>query len=330
MVWTWGYVAGVVILCGLHVACSALGLDWRGEEILLGAFGFTSALATQLLVTESPRFLLANGDALGAIESARTMARWNGVDIDAALAEDDTMVALREAADACRLEGDGSTSDQQTGDSCNALEEDELDWTDLFTRENLPLTLTFGVMEISYNFAFYVIIFSAGSFSDQVLLNLVLLAAADLPGSTVAGTACDKIGAKRTALSFLAAASATLMSFAAFEGWAQGAGSEASASFPLELVPSALSVLGKSLCSGAFTAIFVLFSECYPVKLRSAALGSGMCFGKLGASAAAPFAAGFPLAVTLGISGGALLAASAGASTLPESQPLPPSLDEEA
>ena len=90
MVWTWGCVAGVVILCGLHVACSALGLDWRGEEILLGAFGFTSALATQLLVTESPRFLLANGDALGAIESARTMARWNGVDIDAALAEDDT------------------------------------------------------------------------------------------------------------------------------------------------------------------------------------------------------------------------------------------------
>ena len=86
------------------------------------------------------------------------------------------------------------------------------------------------------------------------------------------------------------------------------------------VVAAALSLLGKSMCSGAFTAIFLLFSECYPTKLRSAALGSGMMFGKMGAACASPLTTTFPLLTSLGVSGGALTLAAACAATLPASK----------
>jgi hypothetical protein len=46
---------------------------------------------------------------------------------------------------------------------------------DLFApgEAGLPRTLTFAVMEIAYNMAFYGIIFSAGAFSDQVRSPLI-------------------------------------------------------------------------------------------------------------------------------------------------------------
>ena len=166
-----------------------------------------------------------------------------------------------------------------------------------------------------------------GALSDQLLLNLVLLAAADLPGSTIAGSMCDAIGAKRTAILFFGASSTCVLAFAAFEAWAAAGGAEMGATIPLpvQLVPAALSLLGKSLCSGAFTATMLLFNENYPVMLRSAALGSGLMFGKMGASSAPLLATALPLFAVLGLSGGALLAATACVSTLPDSKVQPAS-----
>ena len=347
--WTWGYVAGVAILCGLHYGLTEnIGVGWRTEELVLGVWGLGFAWLTQLFVTESPPWLFASGRTLEAVESAQRIAKWNGVDLDEAFERNVQLRRLRESADACVLleedeafmeagranydvslkvvaaDGTATTvtplSQEERSlvdDACTALRE-EYSWQDLFSRENLPLTLTFGAMEVAYNLAFYVIIFSAGKFSDQVLLNLVLLAAADLPGSTLSGALCDRVGSKNAALAFLAAASVVLFAFAGFEGWVASAPSSFDPSGSLSLVPAALSLLGKSLCSGAFTAIFLLFNACYPVTLRSAALGSGNMFGKLGASLASPLTASFsPLAV-LSVSGCALLVAAISATTLPE------------
>lgn len=381
--WTWGYVAGVVLLCGLHLGMSTAGVGWRAEEVALGAWGATFSAATLLFVTESPAYLLASGATFDALESARRIARWNGVDLDASLETEAALEPLRRAFEQCALveelelavpvpaaglaagpaaagpaaasmmaaasvtatsaaaaapaeqqpssgreAADASTAGASLADlaaveeACTPLEE-TYEWNELFTSERLPLTLTFGVMEAAYNMAFYTIIFAAGKLSDQLLLNLVLLAAADLPGSTLAGVSSDKIGAQKTAFRFLGAAALVLIAFAGFEGWlASGppAAEQSDLAWLLELTPAALSLLGKSLCSGAFTAIFLLFNECYPVKLRSAALGAGMFFGKFGASCAAPLTTSLPLLGALGISGGLLMAASAGASTLPESR----------
>jgi hypothetical protein len=72
-------VAGVVILCGLHAGLATLpGIGWRAEELVLGAWGLAFTLASQALVTESPRYLLACGETLEALESAGTIAKWNG------------------------------------------------------------------------------------------------------------------------------------------------------------------------------------------------------------------------------------------------------------
>ena len=353
--WTWGYVSGVAVLCVLHYALFDIWhVGWRVEEFVLGAWVLAFAALTQLLVVESPRFLIASGRSADALSAARTLARWNSVDLDATLEQDSRLRPLRRVAlthsslSSCEvaqearktggagayagaeeiLAGEEATvvqgsSARPDGDAAYASismpAEQQLDWTDLFAAKDgtLWLTLTFGAMEISYNLAFYVIIFSAGAISNQLLLNLVLLAAADLPGSTLSGLACDRVGAKTTALGFLAGGSVVLLLLATYTGWMQ---SSAEPLLPAAaVVTSALSLLGKSMCSGAFTAIYLLFSECYPTKLRSAALGSGMMFGKLGAAAASPLTTAVPLVTSLSISGGALLAAAAGAATLPGS-----------
>lgn len=354
--WTWGYVAGVIILCGLHYGLSGL-VGWRAEELVLGAWGFAFAAATHLLISESPLYLLASGETLAALDAARTISKWNGVDLDAALEHDESLAPLCEAAEACELiaeeeqpaevgevmgqqafgtmavtaateavgaaqspNGMGADERAALANACAPLAED-YSWTDLFTGENLPLTLAFGVMEIAYNMAFYIIIFSAGQLSDQLLLNLVLLSAADLPGSTLAGSLSDTLGAKSVAQGCLAGACVTVALFAGLQGWLSMAPDlPAAASSIAGIAPAALALLSKSLCSGAFTAIFLLFSECYPVKLRSAALGCGNMFGKVGASCAAPLTAGFPLVTALSIAGGTLAMATAGASTLPPSK----------
>ena len=291
--WTWGYVGGVVLLCALHYGCSMLECGWRIEELSLGAFVLAFAAATQLLVTESPRYLLASGETTAAIDSARTMARWNGVELDAALESDAELAPLRDAADACALlneecdvsaisgteggadaaamgAGSARTGSARTDEcaeaasACAVPADDAVRWADLFSLGNgegetgyLPLTLTFGCMEVAYNMAFYVIVFSAGAISDNLLLNLVLLAAADLPGSTAAGFFSDSIGAKRTACLFLSAASTALLSLAAYTFWVQAGAEPAalSAFLPQEVVTIGLSLLGKSMCSGAFTAV---------------------------------------------------------------------------
>ena len=369
--WTWGYVGGVMLLCGLHLAVGALGGGWRAEELLLGGWILTTAVIAQALVVESPRYLFASGATLEALDSATTIGRWNGVDLPAQLESDAALRALRDSAEGCVLveEGCNLGAEQlagaavageaskagkvgkvagevgktgeigkvagevgKTGEvgkvageeeacvaaavACASPMEDDVVWTDLFSSvgERRRLTLTLGAMEVAYNMAFYVIVFSAGALSDQLLLNLVLLAAVDLPGSALAGSLIDRIGAKPAATTFLAGACALLFALAAYDA-ADGA-----ALLPLlppAAVTAGLSLLAKSMCTGAFTAIFLLFTQCYPTKLRSAALGTGNMFGKMGAATAAPLTAGVPLLTSLTIAGGLLGAAAAAAATLP-------------
>jgi hypothetical protein len=110
-------------------------------------------------------------------------------------------------------------------------------------------------------------------------------------------------------VAFLAAAGSVLLTLAAYRMSASETGGAG--------VTVALSLLGKSLSSGAFTAIFVLFSTLYPVRLRSAALGSGNMFAKMGAAAAPLLTRVLPLPTSLGLAGCLLFASAAAATTLP-------------
>ena len=120
------------------------------------------------------------------------MGHWNGVDVDSFLASDPLLAQLRDAERACgrskaaygdsislsgAAEGlkDGSASSSEA--ACTAFATEEYSWMDLFApgEAGLPRTLTFAVMEIAYNMAFYGIIFSAGAFSDQVRSHLIAL-----------------------------------------------------------------------------------------------------------------------------------------------------------
>ena len=102
--WTWGYVAGVAILCAIHYGLANVAhASWRVEELTLGAWGIAFAAAAQILVTESPPYLLARGQTLEALESAGTIAEWNGVDLDEALRTEEALSCLVDALDACEI-----------------------------------------------------------------------------------------------------------------------------------------------------------------------------------------------------------------------------------
>jgi len=74
-----------------------------------------------------------------------------------------------------QAEGRKDESASSSEAACTAFATEEFSWMDLFApgEAGLPRTLTFAVMEIAYNMAFYGIIFSAGAFSDQVRSPLI-------------------------------------------------------------------------------------------------------------------------------------------------------------
>jgi len=136
------------------------------------------------------------------------MGQWNGVDVDSFLASDPFLAKLRDAERACdrskaaygdtislsgaaegrkedsaslraikgdQAEGRKDESASSSEAACTAFATEDYSWMDLFApgEAGLPRTLTFAVMEIAYNMAFYGIIFSAGAFSDQVRSPLI-------------------------------------------------------------------------------------------------------------------------------------------------------------
>ena len=120
------------------------------------------------------------------------MGLWNGVDVDSFLASDPLLTKLRDAERACdwsvaaygdtvslsgEAEGHKDESASSSEAACTAFATEEYSWRDLIApgAAGLPRTLTFAVMEIAYNMAFYGIIFSAGAFSDQVRSPLIVL-----------------------------------------------------------------------------------------------------------------------------------------------------------
>ena len=143
----------------------------------------------------------------------------------------------------------------------------------------------------------------------------MLLGAVDLPGSAAAAYAVEAIGAQRTAVAFLGMAGASLLALAALQSAILGGDASEASNYASTAV--ALALLGKSLASGSFTAVFLLTTDRHPTKLRTAAVGCGMCFGKIGAATAPPLSTLMPLPIFFALTAGLLAAAAAAAATLP-------------
>ena len=355
--WVGGYVGGCAVLSALHLATisffpvdasalSGVAADipsagvWRGEELLLAAWVLLFTGLSQSLLVESPRYLFASGRTLDALDAARTIGRTNGVDLDAALIEDARLAPLRDAAYGCYLSEMDEAEGEEDGDAeptpmelaCVEPAEAEAKWSDLIAPDGLLWTsLALGGMEIAYNLGYYALIFSSGKISDAVLVNIILLAAADIPGAVLSGRSIDNVGAKETAYRFLLSAGSILVLLAALTGLREmmppDAGSAAEAVFSGAEVT--LSLMGKSAATGSFTAIFLLFAELYPTRLRGSALGLGMMFGKAGATAAPLIVANLALSPALGLTGAGLFGAAAVASTLEGAKEVEPTDDDE-
>lgn len=182
--WSTGYVVGVTMLAGIHLAISAAAPSlpiaaWRAEELVFACVGVVFAAVVQALVLETPKFHLANGDRAEAVEAACRIAAWNGVEaleFDAAMAPLIASSAIQVAATdtAASVVAQAPTTVPATllADSVGVVDDDDGDddggdraaaWSDLFAPTGLlPLTLTLGGMQLAWNVAYYALAFSAG------------------------------------------------------------------------------------------------------------------------------------------------------------------------
>lgn len=88
--WSVGYVGGVALLAAGHSAVE----NWRDEALLAGFFVLCSAIVCQLLVQESPSWLLSAGRERDALAAAREIADLNGVDLNKALSSSQQLAVL--------------------------------------------------------------------------------------------------------------------------------------------------------------------------------------------------------------------------------------------
>ncbi|KAH8069759.1 hypothetical protein JL721_5648 [Aureococcus anophagefferens] len=145
---------------------------------------------------------------------------------------------------------------------------------DAATRDPLlKLIVVWGCVSMSY----YGLTFCAGSLSDRVVANFVLLNAADVPGYALAGYATKRTGApERILVGFAGAAGAALL------GLALGA-------------PTLLAIFGKFCTAGMFQQIYSITTDRFEPDVRATAFGTCRVAAMLATFASPPLAS-LPLA----------------------------------
>ncbi|KAJ1457622.1 major facilitator superfamily domain-containing protein [Pelagophyceae sp. CCMP2097] len=294
--WSAGYVLAVALFAALDAAApgaaAGLGLDQEPWRLELGAAAavtlvFTAAAAA--CVHESPPWLAASGDADAAVAAAARIAAANGVDVDAA--------ALRTAL--------GPATGPAPDPAARA--DESAAWREVLNAETLlATTAALGLLQLAFNLAYYSLAFAAPALgAGSTSLNVVLLAAADLPGAAAAGLSIDRFGARRTTVAFVGAAGALLLALS-FGGAAPGSAAA-----------TVLALAGKSAAAGSFIAIFVLSAQLYPAGLVTVGLGCGTVLGKVGAAAVPPLQAALDARAELGLAAAVAFAAVAACQALP-------------
>ena len=275
------YCLAVCLLAAYHffVASPAwLGLGWQVEITALAAIIAGSALTVGLVAEESPPYLMAMGRLDEAEAAIRRIASTNGVE-------------SREAGDTFRRLATTRMADESQARP--AQSESEGGWAMAEQKEASPpslwqpstLTMSACVMAAFFaaTAAWFVLNLSAGSLSDSVLLNLVLLNLVDVPAYTAAGWLAERYGTRQVARGGFIAGSLVLLSLAAAVGHAPQA------------AITTLALVGKVCISGAFGLMWVLPVEVYPANLRGAALGFANVFGRAGAILAPIITGALPL-----------------------------------
>lgn len=183
--WSLGYVASIAAFAALHLAvrvAAAAGLfagvgmsTWRLEQLLLALFVTLCIGATREWVVESPRWLLASGDAPRSLASLEAICSWNGVNLTEALHSDHQLAALAAAAhDAKKCIPTAATSARSRWKQATEAPPppaEATSWGELFSASGmLSQTLGLGALQLSWNIAYYALAFSAGTMSDQLLL----------------------------------------------------------------------------------------------------------------------------------------------------------------
>jgi hypothetical protein len=254
------WTAACCLVALVHLGCGAVGVGWQVEYLLLASWIGVATVATQQWTVESPVFLAANGREAQAAASLRRIAH-----IDAVPAS---------SVDGVQIDAwiDPEDADELTVAAGGVGEFFEQAATELFSESLRQQSVTLGLTFAFVNVGYYGITFAAGSLSDALVLNFVLLAACDLPGFALSASLSSAIGRQRLTPIALAAYGALLCALAL----ASETGLDEQSTTGLALVAK---------CSGAlvYPLLYLLPVDCgFPARIRGTALGVGLICARLG------------------------------------------------
>ncbi|KAL5004603.1 hypothetical protein ScPMuIL_018059 [Solemya velum] len=282
-------------------------VSWRYIQIVLSVWSAYS-LVQYWIIDESLRWLVANGKTKEIIKVVKKACRWNNVDYNSLLEDcnltEDFVVKIpnetfSDPIDNATMDYPKSTNGifdsekeksqvgtpdnqrtQETGKDIVVKKYNILDI--LKTKSLFLISLILWYAWIVDSLSYYGLFIISSELAGDRFLNFFLSALVELPAIFVLLALINRIGRKRTSITFHAITGIALLIGTALLTTANGNVAALTAA-------TAFSLIGKFGASGSFNAEFCYTPELYPTNLRNAGIGVSSALSRIGGMVS-PFA----------------------------------------
>ncbi|KAL5004945.1 hypothetical protein ScPMuIL_018401 [Solemya velum] len=289
-----GWTAGAMILPLISYILK--DVSWRYIQIVMSLWSAYS-LVQYWLIDESLRWLVANGKTKKATRVVKKACRWNKVEykslIDELNLDEDLLVKVSSGSISDLIDNPLTVGINQTHDSFHPNVDQSPEGTiekkpkiDITVRKytildilkSKRLLLNSCILWYAWivdSLSYYGLYIISSTLAGDRFVNFFLSALVEIPSMFVLLALINRIGRKRTSITFHAIAGITLLIGTAILSTANGNRAALTAS-------TAFALIGKFGASGSFAAEFCYTPELYPTNLRNAGLGVSSALSRLG------------------------------------------------
>ncbi|KAL5003988.1 hypothetical protein ScPMuIL_017444 [Solemya velum] len=289
-----GWTAGGMIIP--LISYILRNVSWRYTQIVASLWSAYS-LVQYWMIDESLRWLVANGKTKEAARVVKKACRWNKVEYESLLDElnlDENLLVKVSSGSISGLNDNPSTvGTNHTHDSVHPNidqspngtieEKPKIDikvrkYTILDILKSKRLFLNSCILWYAWfvdSLSYYGLFIISSALAGDRFVNFFLSALVEIPAAFALIALINRIGRRRTSITFHAITGVTLLIGTAILSTANGNMAALTAS-------TAFSLIGKFGASGSFSAEFCYTPELYPTNLRNAGIGVSSALSRLG------------------------------------------------
>ncbi|KAL5005513.1 hypothetical protein ScPMuIL_018969 [Solemya velum] len=271
-------------------------VSWRYIQIVISLWSAYS-LVQYWMIDESLRWLVANGKTNKSIRIVKKACRWNKVEYESLLEElnldEDLLVNVSSGTISASNDNPPTVDNNQTHDSIHSninqslngtLEEKpkmdikDRKYTILDILKSKRLLLTSCILWYAWivdSLSYYGLFIISSALAGDRFVNFFLSALVEIPSTFALIALINRIGRRRTSITFHAITGITLLIGTAILATANG-------NTAALMTSTAFSLIGKFGASGSFGSEFCYTPELYPTNLRNAGLGVSSALSRIG------------------------------------------------